>query len=240
MIDVVIPVFNEGENIKNVLDEISRKIQVKCSVIIVYDFEEDNTLPIIEQVKKNYTYDISLVKNMYGSGFGNAVRTGAQNAKSDYWVMIMADLSDDLRTVETMYKKALEGYDIVVGSRYMTGGKKNGGPFLQSIFSRLGSFVMHIIMKLPVDDVSNAFRMYRKDAFINFELESSGGADILLELLLKAYLADLKITQVPTIWNDRTGGSSNFHMWKLLPSYLHWCIFAIHKQQLKRIKRRYV
>lgn len=228
ILEIVVPVFNEKENIKNLLDELSRKIKSDFFLTIIYDNDEDTTLPVVKRLKRNYSFEIFLQKNLYGSGFGNAVLTAIKTTRSEYWAMVMADLSDDLETIDRMYEKIKTGYDIVVGSRYMAGGKKNGGPFLQTIFSRLGSFGMCFIMQLPVDDVSNAFRMYRKEALLQLSLENTSGADILLELLLKAYISKLKITQVPTTWSHRAVGKSNFKMWKLIPKYLYWCGFAIY------------
>ena len=235
MIDIIVPVYNEGSNIQALLDSLLLKVTCcQFTVIIIYDMPEDTTLPIISQIKQKYPYRIRLEKNHYGRGFGNAVRTGIESAENDYWVMTMADLSDSIETINQMYRTICMGYDMVVGSRYMTGGQKNGGPFLQSLFSRCASWGMHFLLGIPVQDISNAFRMYRKSSAAKIVLQDTAGADILVEILLKAYLQHQKIVEVPAAWFDRKEGTSHFAMWKLIPKYLYWCIFALKEKMINK------
>lgn len=227
MIDVCVPVYNEGESIKRLLDAFATEIKNEFRVLIVYDRDDDNTLPVLKQIIPSYSYEIRLVKNFYGRGVANAVKTAMQSVENSCWVLTMADLSDEPSTIDDMFLKMQEGYDMVAGSRYMRGGKKNGGPFLQSLFSRCAGLGMHVLVGLPIHDLSNAFKMYRKEVTDQIPLESTDGFEICTELVLKTYLAGYREAEVPTTWHDRTEGQSNFKMWKWIPKYLHWCFYSV-------------
>lgn len=227
MIDICVPVYNEGENIKALLDSLRQKVRTDFRLIIIYDFEEDNTLPVLRSIQDDYPFDIALIKNCYGRGVAKAILTGIKSIKSEYWVLTMADLSDELSTIDQMYEKIQQGYDMVAGSRYMRGGKKHGGPVIKSLFSRCAGLGMHILIGLPIHDLSNAFKMYRTNVTKTIPLESTDGFEVCTELAIKTYLAGYRETEVPTEWYDRTAGESNFKMWKWIPKYLHWCFYGI-------------
>ncbi len=223
MINIVIPVYNEGGNIQALFDEIKAKIKTPAEIIVVYDFEEDNTLPVITAIKDLYPFPVRLEKNLYGRGALNAIKSGMRQATEAAVLVMMADLSDSLEVVDVMYAKiADEGYDLVCGSRYMKGGKQYGGPFLKGLFARMAGLSLHWLTRIPTHDVSNSFKMYRKIMLDAIPIESNGGFEIGMEIVVKAYTAGYKITEIPSAWYDRTDGQSNFKLWAWLPHYLHW------------------
>ena len=122
LINILIPVYNEGENIKMTLSEIESKVKTSHRIFIIYDFDEDNTIPVVNNLMQEYN-NIVLLKNKYGSGVLNAIKSGFESIVDGVILVVMADLSDDLDKVDKMFKKINEGYDIVCGSRYMKGGK---------------------------------------------------------------------------------------------------------------------
>ncbi len=228
MLDIIIPVYNEGENISPTLDEINSKIKTENRIFIVYDFDEDNTLPVVKNyINEKKKDNILLLKNDYGKGVLNAIKKGFDTAEDEMILVVMGDLSDDLCAVNEMCKKMKEGYDIVCGSRYMKGGKQIGGPLLKKTLSHIAGLSLHILTGIPTHDISNSFKMYRKSIVKNTKIESTGGFEIGLEILVKAYLKGYKITEVPSIWKDRTSGTSNFKLWKWLPKYIKWYLLAI-------------
>lgn len=227
MIDIVAPVYNEAGNVEKLFDEIEKEIKTEKRVSIIYDFDEDNTLPIVNQIADNYSFQIRQVKNDLGHGALNAIITGFRNAEYDKVLVVMADLSDKLDVVDVMAAKLDEGFDLVCGSRYMKGGKQNGGPFLKSLFSRTAGLSLHYFTRIPTHDVTNSFKMYSKRLLDNITIESSGGFEIGLEITVKAYTQGYSIAEVPSEWFDRTEGTSNFHMWKWMPKYLKWYFYCI-------------
>ncbi|MBD5393057.1 MAG: glycosyltransferase family 2 protein [Lachnospiraceae bacterium] len=228
MIDIVVPVYNEAENIEKLFNTIEKDIKSPKRVLIVYDMETDNTLPVLRRIEEKYSFQVKLVKNMYGQGALNAIITGMRKASSKSVLVCMADLSDKLDVVDAMAALIEQGYDLVCGSRYMRGGKQHGGPALKSLFSRLAGLSLHFLTGIPTHDATNSFKLYRKEMLDAFTFESTGGFEIGLEIVVKAYTEGYKITEIPSEWFDREAGKSNFHMWRWLPHYLHWwflCVF---------------
>lgn len=234
MLDIIVPVYNEADNIEKLFNNIAKSIHVNKKVIIVYDFKKDTTIPVIKRIKNNYNFDIILEKNIYGKGALNAIKTGINKSTSERILVVMADLSDSLDVVDKMYKKMNKGYDLVCGSRYMKGGKQYGGPFLKGLFSRMAGLTLHLFTGIPTHDVTNSFKMYSNKLFDIIHIESTGGFEIGMEITVKAYLNGFKITEVPSKWFDRQEGKSNFHMWKWIPHYLYWYFYCIKGSFLKK------
>ena len=111
-INIAIPVYNEGENIRNTLSEIEHKVKTPHHIFIVYDFDEDDTLPVVNYLIQEQN-NISLRKNKYDKGVFNAIRTGFETIDDGVILVVMADLSDDLGKVDEMFNKINEGYAIV-------------------------------------------------------------------------------------------------------------------------------
>lgn len=229
MIDIIIPVYNEADNIVKTFAEIAACIKSPKRVLIVYDFDEDNTLPVVGRHREEFDFEIQMVKNDRGPGVINAIITGFSNAVQDKVLVMMADLSDKLDVVDLMVAKMDEGYDVVCGSRYMRGGEQRGGPFLKSLFSRTAGLSLHLLTAIPTHDVTNSFKLYSKRLLDAVHIESTGGFEIGLEITVKAYCLGYLVTEVPSQWQDRVDGTSNFHMWKWMPRYLHWYFYCIHK-----------
>lgn len=227
-IDIIIPVYNEGEVIIKTLNEIRDNVSVDFNILIIYDFDEDNTLPVVNKyIEGNKAANIFLVKNLFQRGVLNAIKTGFQTAVSEAVLVVMGDASDDLAVVGQMYKKLEEGSDVVCGSRYMKGGKQIGGPVFKKFLSRMAGTSLYFLTGIPSHDVSNSFKLYRKSAINNIQIESTGGFEIGMEILVKSFISGKKIAEVPSTWRDRTGGKSKFKLLKWLPHYLHWYLMAI-------------
>ena len=227
-INIVIPVYNEGENIRNTLYEIESKVKTSHHISIIYDFDDDNSLPAIRDfMEKNR--NIYLVKNKFGRGALNAIKTGFESVDDGVVLVVMADLSDDLGKVDEMFKKINEGYDVVCGSRYMKGGKQIGGPWFKKLLSREAGVSLHYLTGIPTHDVTNSFKMYTKKILNDIKIESNGGFELGMEIIIKAFLKGYKIAEVPSIWRERNAGKSNFKLWKWLLKYVRWYCLAIIK-----------
>jgi len=132
-----------------------------------------------------------------------------------------------------MLAKINEGYDIVCGSRYMKGGRQIGGPKLKKSLSRIAGISLHLLVGIPVHDITNSFKMYTKNVLNDINIESTGGFELGMEIVIKAYNKGYKITEVPSIWSDRQSGDSRFRLWRWLPKYMHWYWFAVQKKFLQ-------
>lgn len=228
-IDVIMPVYNEAENIEKTLNYLYshiKKINNKITLYIIYDFDEDNTLPIIKKIKKNYNINICLIKNKT-EGILNAIKTGFSTGHGEYKILTMSDGSDDYDILPLMIKKISKGYDIICASRYMKGGKLYGGPFFKQLLSRIAGITLYYLTGIPTHDITNSYKLYNSELLKNINIESTGGAEISMEITIKAYLNNYKITEIPARWWDREKGTSQFNFSKWLPKYLKWYLFLL-------------
>ncbi len=230
-LSVVIPVYNEGYNIKKVLQGLKLVLdKIHHEVLLVYDFATDTTIKPVRLLKKNYS-SLKLVKNQYGKGALNAIKTGLQKASGDSVLVTMADCSDDPTTIPLMLQAFDQGFDIICGSRYMPGGRKIGGPLIKSFLSWLAGISGKYLLGLPTHDLTNSFKLYRKTLLEKINIESRGGFELGMEILVKGYfLHQAKVTEVPTIWYDRTDGQSRFRLLSWLPRYIYWYLWALKKR----------
>jgi glycosyltransferase involved in cell wall biosynthesis len=224
---IIIPVYNEGDNIGSTLTALAEKVRTPFRIYIVYDFDEDDTLPAARYFLSK-GLDIVFVKNPEG-GVVNAIKAGFATAEEDYLLVSMADLSDDYGVVDRMCELMSEGYDLVCGSRYMKGGRHVGGPLVKSFLSRAAGISLKYLAGLPTHDVSNSFKLYRKSMLGSIGVESDGGFEIGMEILVKAHFSGYKVTEIPCVWRDREKGKSRFRLVSWTPKYLRWYFYAIKK-----------
>ncbi len=228
MLDVIVPVYNEGANIENLLNQIESRVKTEKRLTIIYDCEDDNTLPVVNEVRLKYNFPIYLKKNIYGRGALNAIKTGLHTFVGNIVLVLMADLSDNLEAVDLMYDKIVkEGNHLVCGSRYMEGGKQYGGPLIKKTLSRLAGVSLHWAIGIATHDITNSFKMYHKAVIESIQIESDGGFEIGMEITVKAYLNGFRITEVPSSWHERTAGESRFQLFRWLPFYLKWYFIAL-------------
>ena len=223
-LSVVCPVYNEGKNIGNLLARLEREVDVSMEFIAVYDRDDDDTLPALAALHPPFL--VRTVKNRFGRGALNAIKTGFAQASCEATLVVMADLSDDLRAVRRMSELIHQGYDIVCGSRYMKGGRQVGGPLVKGLLSRAAGLSLHWLAGVPTRDVTNSFKMYRTSFLKSLEFQSTGGFEIGMEAVVKAYVRGARIAEVPSTWTDRVAGQSRFRLWRWLPKYLRWYLYA--------------
>ncbi len=231
---IVIPVFNEGNNILATLKEIQRLVRVPAKINLIYDFEEDSTLPALNQLETDFKPTVCTVRNAYGRGALNAIKTGLETAETELIIVTMADLSDPPDVMNDMVKVAKEQQAaIVCASRYMKGGRQLGGPRLKGFLSHTAGLFLYWAARLPTHDPTNSFKLYRKSFLAATTIESTGGFEIGIELVVKAHKAGFKIAEVPTVWRDRVTGKTNFKLCRWIPHYLKWFFYAFVQGRIK-------
>jgi glycosyltransferase involved in cell wall biosynthesis len=219
---VVIPVYNEGDNVEPTLRGVVGQTHVRpLEVLVVHDFDEDTTVPVVKRLQAEMP-ELRLHRNTLGRGALNAMKSGLRAARAPYVVVTMGDGSDDAKDIDAMFKLASDGADVVAGSRYMRGGHQLGGPLLKRTLSRSAGLSLHWLGGVPVHDATSNFRLYSKRLLNQVTIESTGGFELGIELTVKAYLLGMRLAEVPTTWRDRTAGESRFQLWEWLPRYLKW------------------
>jgi len=206
-------------------------------VLVVYDFDEDATVPVVRELAKEMP-EVRLHKNDLGRGVLNAMKAGIADARGEFILISMADGSDEPAVVNSMVALARAGADVVAASRYMRGGGQVGGPLLKRLMSRAAGLTLHWFAGVPTHDPTNNFKLYRRTFLATTPIESTAGFELALELTVKATLAGRRVAEVPTTWRDRTAGESNFRLRKWLPHYLHWYAVAFRGRLRLRIGKR--
>lgn len=222
-VTIVIPVYNEGDNVKTTLAELDAKVRVDAETWLVYDSDVDTTLAPARELEGKTRIPFRLVRNKYGRGALNAIKTGLEDAEGALVVVTMADLCDPPEVINDMVAAAThEKADIVCASRYMKGGRQYGGPKFKGFLSHTAGLLLCWFARLPTHDPTNSFKLYRKSYLETVSIESTGGFELGLELVVKCREKGGRIVEVPTTWRDRVAGKSNFKLWKWLPNYLKW------------------
>ncbi|MFL5328212.1 MAG: glycosyltransferase [Gemmataceae bacterium] len=224
---IVLPVFNEAENIGAFCRRARTELPPDFELLICYDHESDTTLAALAALPTSDKPNARLIKNDLGPGVRYAIEAGMRAALSTVVVVMMADLSDDFAKVEAMVKKVESGADVVCGSRYMSGGAQIGGPRFKKFLSRTAGLTLRWFAGLPVHDPTNSFKAYKKSFLDSERIESTAGFVLGLELTVKAHLAGKRVEEVPVVWTDRSAGTSRFRLWKWLPLYLKWYFVAL-------------
>ena len=162
--DIIIPVYNEGENILQALNAIQANINSPIRIFICYDFEEDTTL---EALKNFHTdrFEIVTIRNQ-GIGALGAILTGFRRSDTRACITYFADDDYNAGILDAMIEKFNQGCDLVCPSRYIPGGKIVGNPWLKAILGRSVAFTLHHFARIPVCDPTNAFRLFRAGCWI--------------------------------------------------------------------------
>jgi dolichol-phosphate mannosyltransferase len=232
-LSIVMPVFKEGEAVEPVLRGLTTSVSTAHEILVVYDFDEDPTVPVLERLAAEFPA-IRPLRNDIGRGVLNAMKAGIAAASAPFVVISMSDGSDEAHVVDPMLALARDGADVVAASRYMKGGRQLGGPPIKRWMRRVAGLTLHWCAGVGTHDPTNNFKLYSRRFLDTVTIESTAGFELALELTVKASLAGRRIAEVPTTWRDRTAGESNFKVRKWLPHYLHWYREAFVGRWLRR------
>ena len=225
ILSIVVPTYNEGDAIITCLDRLLDSVKSPCEIFVVYDTPDDTTAgPTADYQARDARVIPTL--NTYGRGPANAIRFGLDTATAPVAVVTMADLSDDPTQIDELAALVRGGAAIGAASRYMKGGRQLGGPAFKSLLSRTAGLTLYYLARVGTRDATNSFKAYSTDFVRQVGIESDAGFEIGIELVAKARRARLPVKEIPTVWNDRVAGESNFKLMKWLPKYLRWYFHA--------------
>jgi dolichol-phosphate mannosyltransferase len=159
-VSVVIPAYNEGDEIVPVLDRLFESVTLDCEVLVVVDFTEDTTVPVVEKYAVTEPR-LRPVVQTYGRGPANAIRYGIDAAASPVVVVTMADGCDDPRQIDDLTRLVERGVVVAAASRYMPGGQQVGGPLVKGLLSRLAGRSLQWFARVGTRDPTNSYKAYR-------------------------------------------------------------------------------
>jgi len=231
-LDIVIPVYQEGEMIRTVLASLAEHVKTPFRVLICYDRDDDNTLPALDQFH-DPRCPVVRVKNRGKGAFG-AVVTGFAESTAPAVLVFPADDDYNAPRLDAMVEGFREGCDIVCASRFIPGGKMVGCPLLKAAIVRSSAQVLNRVARLPSHDASNGFRLFSQRLLRAVPLESTEGFTYSIELLVKCHRLGWRIGEVPVEWHERKTGQSRFKVIRWLPAYFRWFKYAFETTYLKR------
>jgi dolichol-phosphate mannosyltransferase len=222
-LSVVIPAYNEQENIIPCLEELDQvlrgKYEIDTEIVVVNDNSKDDTAGVVSQYISDHPW-VRIVNRTLPGGFGRAIRSGIKAATGDALVIYMADLSDDPEDVVKYYNKLLEGYDCVFGSRFIKGSKVKDYPKVKLVVNRIVNRCVQLMFWTRFNDLTNAFKAYRMDVVRECGPFRASHFNITLEMSLSVLCRQYKVAQMPINWYGRTWGSSNLRLREMGRKYL--------------------
>lgn len=232
-VSFVIPFHNEEKNVVPMLTQVinyAKKQPWEFEIIPVNDRSSDGTLGVLKDFPKKHKMVKPVNRKDDGEKLGNtmgkALLAGSAKTSGDIIIWTMGDLSDEPKTYGQIVEKINQGFDMVFGSRYMPGGTWGSLDPTKAFLSSRGTLLARILFGIPVHDITNAFRGFKREILQKVHLESSGYA-ISPEFAVKAYLAGFRLGEVPTVYYKRVEGVSSFKLWKMSLAYLlvYWRLF---------------
>ena len=230
-IDIIIPVYNEDENIIKLIKKFEKEITYDFRILICYDDESDKTLYHFKN-KNIIDKEILFIKNP-DQGPNSAIIAGVQSSTSDIILVYMADDFENIKLINKMADLIKNGNDLIIPSRFISGGKMNGAKKIKKAVTVIGSYLIYYFARIPFKDCTNAFKMFSVNLKNKINLESKVGFTFALELVIKSYLLNLKIIEIPSSWIELKNRKSNFKVLKWLPHYAYWLLYGIKKNIFK-------
>jgi len=233
-LEIIIPVFNEGENVIKLMKSFRDFVKTKMRVLFCYDLETDDIFKYKDKFKE-FNFEIILVKNP-SRGPCSAIKEGFKIGNSDCVIVYPADDFINFGILDLMYNHYLNGCHVVAASRFIEGGSMKNCPILKSILVRFASFSLYYLSSIPIKDASNGFRLFSRKLLNEIVIESEVGFAYSLELLAKCNRLGYKISELPAQWEERSEGSSRFKIFSWLPQYLKWYIYGLSTTWLRKRK----
>jgi dolichol-phosphate mannosyltransferase len=211
---IIIPAFNEEANISSCVANLDNALKDHDhEFVVVNDGSTDRTGAVLRGLQTRGPLKI-IDRPVGDNGIGKAIKSGLRAADGDYLIITMADSSDDpqdaLRMVQIACTRDVDG---VFGTRFGKGARLINYPPLKLVVNRLYNYLASAVLAIPHDDLSNAFKMYRRELVQGLHVEADG-FDITIELSVKAWLrAKGEISIVPIRWYGRKRGLPK---WKIV------------------------
>ncbi|MCR5621484.1 MAG: glycosyltransferase [Treponema sp.] len=217
-ISVVIPSYQEGENLKNILPRLNGELSgigVPYEILCVDTMEPlDDTEAVCRGSGATY------VKRAGGNNYGDAIRTGFRTAQYKYTVVMDGDGSHDPKCIKEFYEEIQKGHDLIIGSRYTKGGDTEN-PFILKAMSYVLNVTYRLMFGIQVKDVSDSYRMYRTEQTQALTLECDN-FDIVEEILIKLSMSrkGYDIKEIPIYFEERKAGVSKRKLGRFILSYI--------------------
>lgn len=235
---VVIPTYNERENILDIIDA-TLKLNPAFDILIVDDGSPDGTGQVVnEQISKNPNR-VFLLERSGKLGLGTAYITGFKWAKEkgyEYICEMDADFSHNPEDLVRLQAACEDGADVAIGSRYIKGVNVVNWPIGRVLMSYFASFYVRLITGMPFRDSTAGFKCYKRSVLEKIDLDKIHfiGYAFQIEMKFNAWKRGFKVVEVPIIFTDRTKGVS-----KMSKGIFKEAIFGVLEMKIKSLFQKY-
>jgi dolichol-phosphate mannosyltransferase len=247
-ISVIIPTYNESQNILTILKSVEENLPKKLSteIIVVDDNSPDRTGQIVDNYiknkKNNFNNRIKIIHRKEKRGLSSAIIEGIQNSLGELIVVMDSDFSHPPAVINRIIEEFNQfNYDIVIASRYVKGAIIRQWPYKRKIISKVATKISKSSLGINVSDPLSGFFAFKRDIIhgINFD---AIGYKMLLEMLVK--IKGARIKEIPYTFTDRKSGTSKFSL-ITITDYIKsvWKLYRYGKaikEQEKRISIRFL
>ena len=232
-LSILIPVRNEGLNLRIMLKILKSVVELPHEVLVVHDSVDDTSIDVCKELQPLYP-QLRVIHNERGRGVINAIKSGVDAALGKYVLLFAADEVGPVLAIEDMIQLMERGCDFVSCTRYAYGGRRLGGSLVGHLLSKLANTIFHRLVNSTLTDCTTGIKMFRKTIFEKLNLESNPvGWAVAFEMAVKAQALGFRLGEVPIISIDRLyGGQSTFRLRAWLPEYLRWFWYGILKLRI--------
>ena len=236
-LSVVIPAHNEEECIEGTVRALHAHLsqaEIEHEILVVNDDSRDGTERILARLSEELP-TCRYVNNSAPHGFGFAVRLGLERFEGDAVAIFMADASDRPEDLARFYRTMVRtGVDCVFGSRFMRGGRTYDYPRFKLILNRVANSFVQLLFGLRYNDVTNAFKLYRREVIAGAQPLLSQHFNLTVELPLKAIVRGFSYRVEPNDWINRKAGKSKLNLEEMGSRYLFIVLYCFIEKWLSK------
>jgi dolichol-phosphate mannosyltransferase len=228
LFSVVIPARDEEASLPETIEAIHRTFtaeSVPHEIVVVDDGSTDRTWDVLQELKQNIP-SLNPIRNAGSHGFGRAVICGLDHSRGDAVVIMMADASDSPADAVKYWRLLNEGYDCAFGSRFMKGSAVIDYPRLKLLVNRLANFLVRVGFNLPLNDVTNAFKAYRRPVIDGCRPFLAPHFNLTVEIPLKAIVRGFSYAITPISWRNRRHGEPKLKIKEMGSRYFFICAYV--------------
>ncbi len=236
LLSVVIPAHNEAGRIEatvRALADALTEAGIAFEILVVNDNSDDDTEAILKRLQAELSA-VRYINSAPPNGFGFAVRAGLAAFAGDAVAIVMADQSDLPADLVRFYRTLQSGYDCVFGTRFGRGGRVVDYPLPKRLLNRLGNTFIQALFMMRYNDVTNAFKLYRRTVIAGVQPLLAHHFNLTVELPLKAIVRGYRYAVVPNSWMNRTEGVSKFRIREMGSRYLFIILYCYLEKLLSR------
>ena len=237
MLSVLIPARDEEGGIEETLRALADRLSaasVPFEIVVVDDHSVDATAAAVARAAERIPQVRCVANARRPNGFGNAIATGLEEFRGDAVCIVMADASDDPGDVVKYWRAIESGYDCAFGTRFTRAARVVEYPLPKLILNRAANAFVALLFGIRYNDVTNAFKCYRREVIEGVQPILSHHFNITVELPLKAIVRGYSWTVVPTNWYNRKHGVSKFKIKEMGSRYVFIVLYALIEKWLSR------